>query len=78
MKRNIISLFITFIIGFISFYIFLPALNIHSLGFWIFVIYLIIIYSCIAFAASIKELLTTNIIKKNKTRFGFEFTLHLA
>lgn len=71
MKRNIISLIITLFIGFISFYLFLPALNIHSIGFWIFLIYLIIIYSFIAFTSAIGELFKTNRIKHHKTKFGF-------
>lgn len=71
MKRNIISLIITLFIGYISFYIFLPALNIHSLGFWIFLIFLIIIYSVIAFTSAIGELFRTNRIKNYKSKFGF-------
>lgn len=75
MKRKIISLIITFIIGLISFYIFLPALNIHSLGFWFFVIYLILIYIVIAFTSAINELFTTNLLKKHRTKFGFSIIL---
>ena len=71
MKRNIISLIITLFIGYISFYLFLPALNIHSLSFWIFVMYLIMIYSAIAFTSAIGELFSTNRIKHHKTKFGF-------
>ena len=77
MKRNIISLIITLVIGFLSFYVFCPALNIHSLGFWIFISYLIIIYACIAFTSSIGELFRTNFIKKHKTKFGFGVVLSI-
>ena len=71
MKRNLISLIITLFIGFISYYIFLPALNIHSFGFWVFLSYLIIIYSSIAFTKSIGELFTTTRIKSFKPKFSF-------
>lgn len=77
MKRNIISLIITLVIGFISFYLFLPALNIHSLSFWIFVMYLILIYSSIAFTSAIGELFTTNRIKRHKSKFGFGMILSI-
>jgi len=34
MKKNLINLLITLLLGFVWFYFFLPALNIHSIGFW--------------------------------------------
>lgn len=34
MKKNLMNLLITLLLGFVWFYFFLPALNIHSLGFW--------------------------------------------
>ena len=70
MKRNIISLIITLFIGYISFYIFLPALNIHSIGFWIFLMYLIVIYSCIAFTSAIGEMVKTNSFRIKKSNSG--------
>ncbi len=76
MKKIIISLLITLVVGFLSFYLFLPAINIHSLGFWIFVIYLLLIYSCIYYASSIGEVLKTNVIERN--RFKFKFNIFLA
>ena len=68
MKRKIISFIITLLIGVLSFYVFLPALNIHSFGFWVFICYLIIIYSCIAFTSKVREIFNTNhiAIKRNK------------
>ncbi|MDD3453500.1 MAG: CvpA family protein [Bacilli bacterium] len=44
MKKNIITLITTLIIGGILYYFFLPALNIHSMGFWIFLVILITIF----------------------------------
>ena len=73
LKKKIISLICTIIIGLLSFYIFLPAINIHSLGFWIFVMYLIMIYSVIAFSSSIGELLKYNSLNIKKNGFKFFF-----
>ena len=53
LKRNLISLFITAIIGFVIYYFTLPAFNIHSLGFWFYVIALLIIYSIVLLCFSI-------------------------
>ena len=64
MKRNLISLLITLIVGFIAYYIFLPALNIHSLGFWIYVMFLLFIFlmnSTIGLIASSKTIILDKI-----------------
>ena len=47
MKKNLISILITFVIGGIIYYITLPPFNLHSLGFWVFIISLIFIFSFI-------------------------------
>lgn len=47
MKKNIISLIITLVIGSIIYYIFLPAFNIHSIGFWVFLLIIIAMFSSI-------------------------------
>ena len=62
MKRNLISLLITIIIGVIIYYFALPALNIHSLGFWVYLITLLIIFSIIllCFSIDIKGKLVRN------------------
>ena len=52
-KENLFSGLITLVVGFIMFYLFLPAINIHSLGFWVYLIFLIFIY---AFSSSIFSL----------------------
>lgn len=44
MKKKLLSILITIIIGFIAFYITLPAINVHSLGFWFFLIFLFVVY----------------------------------
>ncbi len=42
--RRFLSILITLIIGFILYYIFIPALNIHAFDFWLFLISIILIY----------------------------------
>ena len=44
MKKSLISLIITVIIGFIIYYFTLPALNVHSLGLWLYLIALLVIF----------------------------------
>lgn len=45
MKKNlIIRLIITILVGFITYYITLPAFNLHSFGFYMFVLFIIIIF----------------------------------
>ncbi len=61
MKRNIINLVITIIIGFIVFYFTLPAINLNNPVFYIFLSFIIIVYGVLdAFTAKKVE-----IIKKN-------------
>ena len=59
MKKRIINLIITFIVGFIFYYITLPALNIHSVGFWFFLMLLFLVFGILSLGAdaidSIKE-----------------------
>lgn len=43
-KRSIISIIVTILLGLLLFYIFLPPINIHSFGFWTFVIFLGFVY----------------------------------
>lgn len=43
-KRNIICLVITLIIALLLYYLFLPAFNLQSIGFWMFIIILLGIY----------------------------------
>ena len=44
-KRNIYSFFVTVLIGFLYFYIYLPAINIHSEDFYGFIMLLCIVYT---------------------------------
>lgn len=43
-KRNILNIFITVIVAFLYFYIFLPPINIHALEFWTFLIIIYLFY----------------------------------
>ena len=42
--KNFISIIITFVIGFILYYFMLPAFNLHSIDFWIFLILVLFTY----------------------------------
>ena len=44
MKKNIINVVVTLIIGFVIYYFTLPSINIHSAGFYIFLIFLLLIF----------------------------------
>lgn len=43
-KRHIINIIITLVVALLFFYLFLPPLNIHSLDFWIFFIFIYLFY----------------------------------
>lgn len=68
MKRNLISLLITAIIGAIIYYFMLPALNVHSLGFWIYLIGLLIIYFLTLLCFSIDS--RGNLVRSEKVLGG--------
>ena len=55
MKKNIISVVITLILGAVGYYIFLPPLNIHSIGFWIFAASLITIFAICRLCGSVDK-----------------------
>ena len=52
--RNIILLGITLLVGFIYYYVTLPAINIHSVGFWEFVILLLLCLSGVSYLFNLK------------------------
>lgn len=52
-KRLLISIIVTFIVGFVLFYVFLPPINIHSYGFWIYFIFLLGLFGVINFGTGI-------------------------
>ena len=51
--RLLLSLGITLFSGLVIFYLFLPALNIHSRSFWLFVIVLLLIFGFINFGTGL-------------------------
>lgn len=48
MKKNFLVIVSTLLFGFIYFYLTLPALNVHNLGFWFFIAVIILFYFIIA------------------------------
>lgn len=73
MKRNLISIFITLLIGFIIYYFALPAINIHSFGFWVYLILLLSIYTITLLCLSIDE--KGRIIRSFKILIGSGITI---
>lgn len=56
MKKNtLISIIVTLVMGFIAYYFFLPAFNLHSIGFWLYILYLIGIFSFLTSVTSIGQ-----------------------
>ena len=68
-KRLLISILVTFISGFIMFYLFLPALNIHDFGFWFFVIILLLIFGTINFGTGIFSIRKREFDLRNKANY---------
>lgn len=64
LKKNLISLLITALIGFVIYYFALPALNVHSLGFWLYLIALLIIFFVTLLCFSIDS--RGNIVRSEK------------
>ncbi len=75
MKKNLISLLITAIIGFIVYYFTLPALNLHSFGFWLYFLFLIAIYSITLLCFSIDS--RGNIIHSIKLLGGLAISISI-
>ena len=68
-KRLFISLLITFICAFIMFYLFLPALNIHSFGFWFYVIILLTVFGTINFGTGMFSIRKKEFDLRNKANY---------
>lgn len=66
MKRIISNIFITLVITFILFYMFLPAINLNNPGFWIFLILVIGTYHGLDFLTGIHTYLNHNNYPKKK------------
>ena len=64
MKKNLISLGITAVIGFVWYYLLLPPINIHSFDFWIFVFILVGIFSIISSFSKLNRI--SNIVSFSK------------
>lgn len=73
MKRNLISLVATAILGFIIYYFTLPAFNIHSFGFWVYILALIVIYFIALLCSSIDN--HGNVIRSAKLLGGLGISI---
>ena len=68
MKKSLISLLVTAVVGFIIYYFALPALNVHSLGFWAFVVGMLLIFFITLLCLSID--IRGNVVKNEKILGG--------
>lgn len=68
-NRLFISLIITFLVAFLMYYLFLPALNIHSFGFWFYIIVLLSIFGTINFSTGIFGIRIKEFSFKDKTTY---------
>ena len=75
MKKNlIIRLIITILVGFITYYITLPAFNLHSFGFYMFVLFIIILFELtgiIDLKKNIKKVFRQGVNKNNIIKKSF-------
>lgn len=67
--RLLVSILVTLLIGLVMFYIFLPALNFHTVGFWLFVIVLLIIFGMINFGTGIFSIRKKEFDLKNRRNY---------
>ena len=68
MKKNLISLLITIFIGLVIYYFTLPVFNIHSLGFWVYLVTLLIVFYIALLCLSIN--LKGKVIRNEKVLGG--------
>ena len=67
--RLLLSLGVTLLSGLIMFYIFIPALNIHSVGFWMFAIVLLIIFGVMNFGTGLFSIKKREFDLKNRRNY---------
>ena len=67
--RLLVSILITLICGLVMFYVFLPAINIHTVGFWFFVILLLTIFGVINFGTGIFSIKKKQFDLKNRRNY---------
>ena len=68
MKKQIISILTTLVYTAIVYYLFYPAINIHSFGFWVYLMSILLVFSITQIPSLLGdiELLFTNRVKKRK------------
>ena len=67
--RLLLSILITLLSGLVMFYVFLPPINIHVVGFWIYVIILLIIFGITNFGTGIVSIRKKEFDLKNKRNY---------
>ncbi len=77
LKKKLISILITIMIGTIIFYFMLPAINIHSMSFWFFLIFIFAIYSTTDLLISANEVQTWRKVPK-RILIGFSMMIFVG
>ena len=68
-KRLLLSLGITLVSALLMFYLFIPAINLHSIGFWMYIITLLTIFGVINFGTGIFSLKKKEFDLKNRKNY---------
>ena len=68
-RRLLLSLGITLVSGLMMFYLFIPAINIHSIGFWMYIITLLTIFGIINFGTGIFSLKKKEFDLRNRRNY---------
>lgn len=68
-KRLLLSILITILTGLITFYLFLPPINIHSREFWVYIIFLLLVFGIINFGSGILSIRNREFDLKNKRNY---------
>ena len=77
--KKILSIILTLLFGFIYYYLFLPALNIHNFSLYLFIIFIILFYCGISLIFNLKRFIRNNrtITKLNYLLFAVPIILVL-
>ncbi len=79
LKQNIYSLIVTALVGFIYFYVYLPAINIHSEDFYGFIMLLCIVYTgCMIFLGGFKSRSVRDFISFSWRQVKFPFIVFVV
>lgn len=77
-KLNLISILVTIVVALITFYIFIPAINLHSFGFWLYVLFIVFVFTSMTSLSSIGTRGAIGKIAKTTIGGGIVFVVIIA